>query len=66
MTQTKTSNEDVQRGKRRTARYTELVLVTLMTCALFEVPNAFEIFKVVLIPALAYSAALRGLDAAYK
>ena len=60
------NDKEVQRGKRRTARYTELVLVTLMGCSLFEVPNAFEIFKVVLIPALAYSAALRGLDAAYK
>lgn len=52
----------VQRGKRRTARYTEIVLVVLMLASLAEVPNALEIFKITLIPGLTYAAALRGLD----
>lgn len=37
-----------------------------MVLSMFEVPHAFEIFKLVLIPGLAYAASLRGLDAHYK
>lgn len=65
MTETNQTSE-VQRGKRRTARYTEITLVAMMIASIWGLPNAFEIFKLILIPALAYAASLRGLDAHYK
>ena len=59
---TETTDQEVQRGKRKTARYVEIVMTLLIVASLMEVPNALEIFKLVLFPGLAYSATLRGLD----
>lgn len=66
MDPTKEETADTQRGKRRTARTTEATLLLLILATLGGVQHAFETLQLILLPALAYAAALRGLDAHYK
>ena len=54
---------DIQRGKRKAAIRFELLAVVLVGLAVFEVGGINEVFAITFTSCLAYSAALRGLDA---
>lgn len=60
------NKKEEQRGKRRSALLTELIVATTLALAIYGYGNAFEIFPTVVAAGLGYSAALRGIDAHYN
>lgn len=56
-------NEDIQRGKRKTARLFEWVAIILLALAVYGFKEAQSVFILAFPAILAYSASLRGLDA---
>jgi len=55
--------EDVQRGKRKTARIFEYIAILLLALGVFGFKETRDVFILAFPACLAYSASLRGLDA---
>lgn len=55
--------EEVQRGKRKTARLFEYVAILLLALGIFGFKETKDVFILAFPACLAYSASLRGLDA---
>lgn len=63
---TPATNKEEQRGKRRSAAFTEFTLFLVICAALYGATNALPVLSLILVPGLAYAASLRGLDAYFK
>jgi hypothetical protein len=55
--------EEVQRGKRKTARIFEYIAILLLALGVFGFKETRDVFILAFPACLAYSASLRGLDA---
>ena len=58
-----TDTVDIQRGKRKTARIFEYVAIALLALGVYGFKETQSVFMLAFPTCLAYSGALRGLDA---